>query len=120
MISIEVTTRTKVFLDQEHVKTIPNKYEDIFREKHIINPKRKRLTQEERFKLEVSVAEFELRSRSVHAYNLVKRSIPDFVRKVTTLHNHYYELVYKNKVAIKVPIDLWRLCQDKREIKRNY
>jgi len=95
MISIEKTTRTKVFLDEKHVKTIPAKYQDIFKEKHIINPLRKRLTQEERFKLEVSVAETELRQRSIYAYNLVKRSIPDFVRKVTTLHNHYYELVYK-------------------------
>ena len=121
MIHIDDTThRTKVFFDDNHIKTIPKKYADIFGEKHIINPRKKRLTKEERFELEVSLFEMDLHMNHPYAYQLIKRSAANFVRKVTTNRDQYYELVYKNNFSVKVPIDMYRLCLDKREIKRNY
>ncbi|SDS13422.1 hypothetical protein SAMN04487764_1529 [Gillisia sp. Hel1_33_143] len=120
MIHINETARTKVFLDDTHVKTIPNKYTDIFKEKHIINPLKKRLTREERFQLEVSLFEKQLFDDHRYAYNLIKRSSPDFVQIVTTPFSKYYELVYKNRMKVKVSADLYNLSIDKKEIKRNY
>ena len=120
MIHIDTTHRTKVFFDDNHIKTIPKKYSDIFGEKHIINPRKKRLTKEERFELEVSLFEMDLHMNHPYAYKLIKRSAANFVIKVTTNRDQYYELVYKNNFSVKVPIDMYRLCLDKIEIKRNY
>ena len=120
-LKIKKTARTKIFLGKKHVKTIPEKYADVFKKKHIINSLKKRLTREERFRLEVSLFELNLKRDHPFAYNLIKRSIPDYVRKVTTVHSgNYYELVYKNKMAAKVGVNIYKLCQDQREIKRNY
>ena len=115
---IDETNRTKVFLEDRHVKTIPNKYSRVLKKKHIINPKRKRLTREERFKLEVALLEENLKSS--HIYHLIKRSTPAFVREVTTPYDQYYELVYKNRMGVKIGIDIYRLCPDKESIKRNF
>ena len=120
MININTTHLTKVFFDDNHIKTIPKKYSDIFREKHIINPRKKRLTKEERFELEVSLFEMELHIKHPYAYKLIKRSAASFVRKITTNSDQYYELVYKNKLSVRVPINMYRLCLEKIEIKRNY
>lgn len=120
-LKVKKTARTKIFLGKKHVKTIPQKYADVFRKKHIINNLKKRLTREERFRLEVSLFELNLKNDSPLIYDLIKRSIPDHVRKVTTVHSgRYYELVYKNRMAAKVGVEIFKLCLDQREIKRNY
>lgn len=119
-ITIKKEARTKVYIGDDHVKTIPSKYADVFKQKHIINNRKKRLTREERFNLEVSIWEKVLKKEYPYAYNLIKRSSPDHVRKVITHQGKYYELVYKNKMAAKVGLDIYRLCTDKSEIKRNY
>ena len=111
----------RVLYDQDHVKTIPGKFENVVKKKHIINPLRKRLTREERFRLEVALFERNLKIEQPMIYHLVKRSIPEFVRKVKTFHDHdYYELVYKNKISVKVHTEIYKLCTEKREINRNF
>lgn len=120
-INITKTTYTKVFLGDNHIKTIPEKFASVFAEKHVINPLKKRLTKEERFNLEVSLFEMNLKHENFLIYNLVKRSKPTLVRKITTVHSQtYYELVYKNKRALKVGIELYRLSPEKKELNRNY
>ena len=111
----------KILVDKEHVKTIPGKFKKVVKKKHIMNPLRKRLTAEERFLLEVALFEEVLKRERPLVYGVIKRSIPDFVRKITNFQgSEYYELVYKNKMALKTHINIYRLCPDKRDIKRNF
>jgi len=119
-IRISKGPRTKVFIDEQHIKTIPLKYASVFKKKHITNNLKKRLTREERFNLEVSIWEVKLKKEHPYAYDLIKRSFPNYVRNVSTPHSRYYELVYKNKMSIKVGVDLYRLSLNTTEINRNY
>ena len=120
-LSITQNERTKVLLDGQYIKLIPVKYAKIFKKKHLINPQKKRLTQEERFLLEVSNLEKELKQSQPLIYNLIKRSQPKLVRKVSNINDvTYYELAYKNRRSIKVGKALFDLSIFKEEIKRNF
>ena len=79
----EITPKgLKVFRSERHIKTMPSKFEPVLREKHIINPLRKRLTKEERFKLEVSLFESVLKQEKPLVYEYIKRSVPQNVQLV--------------------------------------
>ena len=120
-LSITQNERTKVLLDGKYIKLIPVKYAKIFKKKHLINPQKKRLTQEERFLLEVSKVEKDLKQSQPLIYNLIKRSQPKMVRKITNIYDvTYFELVYKNAKAVKVGEQLFDLSIHKETAKRNF
>ena len=109
-----------VVVNDNHIKTIPSKFAGVVRKKHIINPLRKRLTREERFLLEVSLFEKKLKQENRFAYDYVKRSVPKLCRQISTQHGNYFELLYKNNMAIRVNGWLYDLAPEKTEIHRNY
>ena len=120
-LSITQNERTKVLLDGKYIKLIPVKYAKIFKKKHLINPQKKRLTQEERFLLEVSKVERDLKQSQPLIYNLIKHSQPKMVRKITNINDvTYFELVYKNAKAVKVGEHLFDLSIHKETAKRNF
>ena len=113
-------TGVKVFFGDVHVKTIPERFQKVIRKKHIINPTVKRLTREERFKLEVAIFEEDLRIKEPRVYDVIKRSYPLKVRKVHVIRGFdYYELVYKNKKGIRAGINLFKLSPIQENINRN-
>ena len=118
------TNGCKIFLGDEHVKTVPERYAQVLKKRHLLNYTKKRLTQEERFMLEVEL--FELQHLRIPSqkwiYNLVKRSAAKGIRKIQ-MHNgnSYYELIYKNGQALKAPQHLYDLGINRLPaLKRNY
>ncbi|MFC4219047.1 hypothetical protein [Flagellimonas marina] len=106
--TVETSVGLKVYLEGIHVKTMPIKFEDVVRKKHIINPRRKRLTKEERFNLEVSIFERALKLEQPFVYNLIKRSSPKSVRSVYPMDGpHYFLLEYKNGRRVKCPKQIY-------------
>ena len=113
--TIKTRKGTKVFQEDKHVKTIPGRYAELLKPKHIINPKRKRLTMEERFMLEVALFEHVLKTEMPLFYNLVKKSIPEATQKVTDRDGiSRYELHYKNGTKLRCPPHLYRLCPNRK------
>jgi len=100
----------KVYDGENHIKTYPIKFYEVFKPKHIIIPNRIRLTLEERFLLEVSIYEQHLKLECPLVYNLIKRSTPVNVRKVFPKDGpHYFLLAYKNGIRIKCPKPIYNV-----------
>jgi len=118
------TSGCKVYLGDDHIKTVPERYASVIKKRHLLNYTKKRLTQEERFFLEVELFEREyLRIPSQKwIYNLVKRSKPKGVRSIKPPNgNSYYELVYKNGQALKAPQHIYDLGINRLPaLNRNY
>ncbi|WP_416440426.1 hypothetical protein ACH3O9_11215 [Leeuwenhoekiella sp. A16] len=112
----------KIYLGNEHVKTIPDRYKGVFKKRNILNYTRKRLTQEECFKLEVDLFEKSLRKEQKSVYELIKRSQPRGVRKIELRSGQdYFVLSYKNKIDIKCPQHIYDLGINRLPaLKRNY
>ncbi|WP_271730130.1 hypothetical protein [Aquimarina algiphila] len=108
----------KIYHNGNHVKTVPAKYSNVITLKHIINPIKKRLTAEERFRLEISLFEFTLSCEEKYVYDLIKRSIPQAVQKVVNYEGVIrFVLIYKNSKRIRISKSLYDLCSNKLEVK---
>ena len=118
------TNGCKIFLGDEHVKTVPERYAQVLKKRHLLNYTKKRLTQEERFILEVELYKRELLSTPAlnWVYRLVDHSKATGIRQIKP-HNgsSYYELVFANGQALKAPQHLYDLGVNRLPaLKRNY
>lgn len=99
----------KVFIGTTHMKTIPAKLLQPFKEQHskIDFDKKKRITSAERKMLHgyILYAKWleKLRKTEKHLWLLIKEHYPVETRKVITKDNERFELVLDNNLKIKCP-----------------
>lgn len=99
----------KVFIDTTHMKTIPVKLLQPFKEQYnkIAFDKKKRITAEERKMLHgyLMYAQWleKLRKTEKHLWLLIKDHYPVGTRNVITKDNERFELVLDNNLKIKCP-----------------
>ncbi|MBB1194833.1 hypothetical protein DNC80_14275 [Flavobacterium sp. SOK18b] len=112
----------KVFINSDHMKTIPRKLLEPFKEHHgkINFDKKKRLTAEERkilhgFMLYASWVN-KLKTTDKHAYELIKDHYPIDTRKVINEQAIRYELVLDNQIKIKSPEKIYIAFKTKENI----
>jgi len=110
----------KVFENGVHVKTIPAKYERFIQD--IEFSPGKRLTDSERFILEYAYFLSILKKEEKYVYELIEKANPDYSQIVKNhIGEERFELVFTNKVRLKINKELFELCPKKENpINKNY
>ena len=110
----------KILIDNQHIKTIPFKYEKVFKKEHIKCFDNKRLTTQEIFSLEVELLKLELKKTNHLVFEIIENSNPLKTRKVKTKTKEYFEIVFNNSTSLVCPSKFYKISESKEEIFRNY
>jgi hypothetical protein len=111
----------KVFENGQHIKTIPAKYEAFIHDADFFEGG-KRLTDKQRFILEYAYFLSILKKEEKYVYELIEKSTPDYSQIVKNhIGEERFELVFTNKVRLKINKELFELCPKKESpINKNY
>lgn len=108
----------KIYVDGKHIKTVPEKYEAFIHDIDFSGSKR--LLPGERFILEYAYFLSILKNEEKYVYELIENAYPEYSQEIK---NHIgeirFELVFDNKVRLKINKELYLLCPKKEELKHS-
>lgn len=110
----------KLFLNAKHVKTIPNKYADVFLEvMYDFDKKRMNKDEEIYLKSALAVYNFEqnLAKNEKYIHELICDSYPKFTQPVQTKDELRHEIVYENGVRVRCCQFLYETFHTRMDIK---
>lgn len=111
----------KIYIDNNHVKTIPKKYKTVVKA-CFLETTTKRLTAQEKFMLEVALFKEYLKKHQPLVFNYVAKNKPIKSNKIIVFNTEkpYYEIVFDNNISVVCPVKLHTISPIKKNIFRNY
>jgi len=100
----------------KHVRTVPNKYDNVWNIIVFSDSKFKRPSDEERFKLELAYFEHSLKRDEKYIYELIQDSAAKVAQPVRNhIGEERFEMIYENGTRVKINRELFDLFPEKME-----